>query len=181
MPALTRRRDPAAHDETWLIHYDDVHVGTIRMRPGVPTNVDQWGWTIGFYPASHRGLRASGTAKSLEMARGAFETAWRWLLPQITQADFVEYRQYRAHAAWKHAMREAGCKLPTQMPDGRSRCFCGAEIDPGNRNWPDRAGREAALARQCKARCMTFALRFPGAKSGHSLVPAPRLVRRQSA
>jgi len=26
-------------------------------------------------------------------------------------------------------MREAGCKLPTQMPDGRSRCFCGAEID----------------------------------------------------
>src|SRR6516164_7875010 len=60
MPALTRRRDPAAHDETWLIHYDDVHVGTIRMRTGVPTNVDQWGWTIGFYPASHRGLRASG-------------------------------------------------------------------------------------------------------------------------
>ena len=40
MPALTRRRDPAAHDETWLIHYDDVHVGTIRMRTGVPTNVD---------------------------------------------------------------------------------------------------------------------------------------------
>ena len=92
MPALTRRRDPAAHDETWLIHYDDVHVGTIRMRTGVPTNVDQWGWTIGFYPVSHRGLRASGTARSLDMARGAFETAWRWLLPQITQADFVEHR-----------------------------------------------------------------------------------------
>ena len=129
MPALTRRRDPAAHDETWLIHYDDVHVGTIRMRTGVPTNVDQWGWTIGFYPVSHRGLRASGTARSLDMARGAFETAWRWLLPQITQADFVEHRQHRAHEAWKHAMREAGCKLPTEMAGGRSRCFCGAEID----------------------------------------------------
>jgi hypothetical protein len=23
----------------------------------------------------------------------------------------------------------AGCKLPTQMANGRSRCFCGAEID----------------------------------------------------
>ena len=99
------------------------------MRTGVPTNVDQWGWTIGFYPASHRGLRASGTARSFDMARGAFETAWRWLLPQTTQADFVEHRRHRAREAWKHAMREAGCKLPTQMPDGRSRCFCGAEID----------------------------------------------------
>jgi hypothetical protein len=127
MPALTRRRDPAAHDETWLIHYDDVHVGTIRMRTGVPTNVDQWGWAIGSYPTSHRGLRASGTAKSFDMARGAFETAWRWLLPQTTPADFIEHRQHRAHEAWKRAMREAGCKLPTQMPDGRSRCFCGAE------------------------------------------------------
>ena len=28
MPALTRRRDPATRDETWLIPYDDVHVGT---------------------------------------------------------------------------------------------------------------------------------------------------------
>ena len=44
-------------------------------------------------------------------------------------SDFDKYRQYRAHEAWKHAMWEAGCKLPTQMPDGRSRCFCGAEID----------------------------------------------------
>jgi hypothetical protein len=32
MPALTRRRDPEAHNETWLIHYDDVHVGTISVR-----------------------------------------------------------------------------------------------------------------------------------------------------
>ena len=101
----------------------------IRMRTGVPTNVDQWGWTIGFYPASHRGLRASGTAKSFDMARGAFETAWRWLSPQVRQADFVEHRQHRAHEAWKLAMREAGCKLPTEMAGGRSRCFCGAEID----------------------------------------------------
>ncbi len=29
---------------------------------------------------------------------------------------------------WKYAMWDAGCRMPTQMPDGRSRCFCGAEI-----------------------------------------------------
>jgi hypothetical protein len=129
MPALTRRRSRDTEKETWLIHYGDVHVGTISERAGVPSDADQWGWSCGFYPASHRGLRARGTAKSFDMARGAFETAWHWLLPKITQADFDEYRQYRAHEAWKHAMWEAGCKLPTETTDGRSRCFCGAEID----------------------------------------------------
>jgi hypothetical protein len=29
-------------------------------------------------------------------------------------------------------MWDAGCKLPTQLPGGQSRCFCGAPIDiPG--------------------------------------------------
>jgi hypothetical protein len=26
-------------------------------------------------------------------------------------------------------MWDAGCRMPTQLPEGRSRCFCGAEID----------------------------------------------------
>jgi hypothetical protein len=26
-------------------------------------------------------------------------------------------------------MWDAGLKMPTQLPDGRSRCFCGAAID----------------------------------------------------
>jgi hypothetical protein len=30
------------------------------------------------------------------------------------------------------AMWEAGCQLPTQTADGRSRCFCGVEIDVTN-------------------------------------------------
>ena len=33
------------------------------MRAGVPANKDQRGWIVGFYPASDRGLRSSGTAK----------------------------------------------------------------------------------------------------------------------
>ena len=38
-------------------------------------------------------------------------------------------RVRRGLAGVAGAMWEAGCKLPTQMPDGRSRCLCGAEID----------------------------------------------------
>ena len=34
MPALTLRRDPDANQETWLIHYDDIGVGSIAMRAG---------------------------------------------------------------------------------------------------------------------------------------------------
>jgi hypothetical protein len=50
----------------------------------------------GFYPASHRGVRASGTAKSYDAARATFETAWHWLLPQLTEADFTEFRRQHA-------------------------------------------------------------------------------------
>jgi hypothetical protein len=130
MPTLTRRRDPDAQQETWLIHYGDVRVGSIGMRTGVPIDKDQWGWSVGFYPASDRGLRASGTAKTFDAARAAiFDMAWQWLLPKFTEADFTAYRRHRAFDQWKHAMWNAGLKLPTQVADGRSTCFCGAAIE----------------------------------------------------
>jgi hypothetical protein len=44
MPALTRRRDRDASQETWLIFYDGVHVGTIGLRSGNPTTFP--GWTV---------------------------------------------------------------------------------------------------------------------------------------
>jgi hypothetical protein len=96
MPALTRRRDPDANQETWLIHYDDILVGSIAMRAGVPVDRDQWSWSVAFSPACDRGLRARGTAKSFDAARAAFDTAWQWLLPKFTEADFTEYRRHRA-------------------------------------------------------------------------------------
>src|SRR5258708_23796023 len=52
MPALTSRRSRDAHAESWQIFYGDVHVGTIGVRAGVPNDVDQWGWSCGFYPGS---------------------------------------------------------------------------------------------------------------------------------
>jgi hypothetical protein len=50
------------------------------------------------------------------------------LLPKLTEADFTEHRRYRAFDAWKYAMWDAGCRLPTQVSDGRSTCFYSAEM-----------------------------------------------------
>jgi hypothetical protein len=129
MPALTRRRCPEAREECWHIYFGDVHVGTISIRSGVPVDQDQWGWQCGFYPVCHRGEDAAAT---FEQAQRNFETAWRALQPKLSEADLHAYRRQRAFVSWKYAMWEAGCKLPTQLPGGRSRCFCGAPIDiPG--------------------------------------------------
>jgi hypothetical protein len=129
MPALTRRRDPDSSHEAWRIFYDDIHVGTIGMRSGNPPGADPWSWRCGFYPGSEPGEVATGTAESFEAARAAFEAAWRAFLARRNEADFDEYRRHRASDAWKRAMWDAGCKLPTQVASGNARCFCGAVID----------------------------------------------------
>src|ERR1700757_4019959 len=128
MTTLTRRRDPDAREEVWLIFYGDVHVGTIGKRSGNPTGTDEWSWRCGFYPGSNPGKGSYGTATDFEAARAAFESARSCFLSKRTEADFEAWRRHRAATAWKYAMWEAGCKLPTQTADGWSRCFCGAEI-----------------------------------------------------
>jgi hypothetical protein len=129
VPALTRRRMQDVHQETWLIFYDDIRVGTIAERSGVPLDLDRWGWSLGFYLKSDRpGDIRSGTAATFKLAREAFNQAWQDYLPTCTAQDFLVYRRRRASEAWKHAMWAAPALLPTQTADGRSRCFCGAEI-----------------------------------------------------
>jgi hypothetical protein len=125
MPALTRRRSSDSPD-CWHVYYGDVRVGTIAVRAGVPVDVDQWGWQCGFYPPSHHGRDYAGTADTFEQARAEFEAAWREYLPKCTEADF---RRQEAWTAWKYAMWDAGCRMPTQSTSGRARCFCGATID----------------------------------------------------
>jgi hypothetical protein len=49
----------------------------VSERAGVPVDVDQWGWSCGFYHLSHRDRRAEGTAKTFAQARADFEAAWR--------------------------------------------------------------------------------------------------------
>ena len=128
MPALTRRRFPERPD-CWHVYYDDVQVGEIAGRPGVPVHVDQWGWQCGFYPLDHRGRSFGGTAASFEAARVAFEAAWKAYLPLCSEGDFTEHRRQRAWTGWKYAMHDRGLPLPTQSSDGRTPCFCGAAID----------------------------------------------------
>ena len=129
MSTLTRRRLKDQHTEQWLIFCDDIQIGSIGMRSGVPTHVDQWRWTVCFYPPSHRNVRGGGTARTFAEARAAFEQAWRVIEPQITEADRLEHRRERAWTAWKQQMWKCGCKLPAQIAGGRSQCYCGAEID----------------------------------------------------
>jgi hypothetical protein len=129
MLTLTRRRDPDARHESWRVFYGDIQIGTIGRRSGVPVRVDQWQWACPFCPVSHRGERGNGTAADFSKARIDFEAAWRRLLPKVTEADFTEHRRERARTAWKYEMWSAGCMLPTQSPEGRSRCFCGATLD----------------------------------------------------
>jgi hypothetical protein len=42
MPHLTRRRDRNARQESWLIYYGDVQVGSIDPRAGNPTESGPW-------------------------------------------------------------------------------------------------------------------------------------------
>jgi hypothetical protein len=128
MPVLTRRRSNDPHRDVWDIFYDNVVVGHIARRGGVPVSAPQWGWSVGFYPGCEPGQYRSGVSENVQAARTGFEEAWQRLVPMLTEADFDECRRARAFQDWKHRMWESGCKLPTQERGGRSRCFCGAEI-----------------------------------------------------
>jgi hypothetical protein len=129
MHALTRRRVQGVHQQCWHVFFGDVHVRTIAQRAGVPHDVDQWGWACGFYPVTHPLTHADGTAETFEQARADFEAAWAEYLPRCTPADFEEYRRQRALTEWKHAMDDTGTKMPTALPNGRWRYFCGATIN----------------------------------------------------
>lgn len=113
MPAhahLTRRRSTDAREECWQIYYDDVRVGTIALRTGIPPGRPPWGWNCGFYPGSEPGEYRSGIAETFDQARAAFEAAWRVFLSKRTEADFQAWRDQqvwteRKYAAWKKGER----------------------------------------------------------------------------
>lgn len=71
-----------------------------------------------------------GTAPTFGQARADFEAAWPVFLANRTEADFDAWRHNRAWTAWKYAMWDARCRMPTQVAELRSRCFCAAQIGP---------------------------------------------------
>jgi hypothetical protein len=125
MSTLTRRREKDVQQESWRIFYGDVQVGWIGEARRPSSN---GAGGCGFYPLTHRGVRADGIAETFDQARSEFEDAWRDYPPRCTEVDFEEYRRQEAWTAWKYAMWDAGCRMPTQTVDDRARCFCGVEI-----------------------------------------------------
>ena len=88
-----------------------------------------WAWSCGFYPGCDRRTQMSaGNDDSFDGAKAAFQAAWSRLQPQITPAMIAEWREQQAFTAWKYAMWDAGCQMPTQSKVGRSKCYCGKEI-----------------------------------------------------
>jgi hypothetical protein len=126
-PPIPRRQD------CWHVYYGDIHVGTIARRTGCPVDVDQWEWRCGFYPGIEPGRHQDGTAIDFASARADFEAAWRAVQPTLTDPEFQRSRDQRDATAWKYAMWNSHMKMPTQMPNGRSRCFCGADRHPRRR------------------------------------------------
>ena len=112
MPALTRRRDPEAHKETWRIYYGDVHVGTIARSVGNPSAAPQWQWRCGFYPGSDPGECRGGVAPTFDQARAHFEAAWRVFSARRTQADYQAWRDQRDWTERKYAMWDRGERFP---------------------------------------------------------------------
>jgi hypothetical protein len=131
MTALTRRRSVNSHRTTWHIYFEDVRVGTIGRRAGVPTSADQWSWSLGFYPGTEPGAHQYGSAESFGAARTAFDIAWERLRPTLTGESFESWRRSRDFHAWKYRMWDTGHRMPTQTRDGWPTCFCGEPVPIG--------------------------------------------------
>ncbi len=116
---LTRRRDQTENLEQWSIWDGDVRVGLMRHVNTIGSGV-AWQWSCWG--------GATGAEETFEGARAAFQRAWDLVKPTITEAERDAFRYQEAFAAWKYAMWDAGCRMPTQSPDGWSVCFCGARI-----------------------------------------------------
>lgn len=128
MNALTRRRLDTENLESWGIFDGDVRVGGLTKVNGTGSQV-LWQWACGFYPGCNKRTQQSGgNCETFDEAKARFQETWDRLEPQITPAMRTEWLEHQAFTAWKYAMHEAGCRMPTQNATGRSRCFCGADL-----------------------------------------------------
>ena len=117
MPALTRRRYPERQD-CWHVFYGDVHVGTIAILPGLPVDVDQWGWDIGFYPGTKPRQERGGTPETFDQARADSRPHGGICCRRSPEADFDRWREARDSTARKYAMwqRRESCRARSRTP-----------------------------------------------------------------
>jgi hypothetical protein len=127
MPELTRRRDPEAQHETWLIHYGDIQVDVIAERVGNPISTASWQRAWGFYPGSHQNIQeASLGASSKRAAPSTSRGSPSW--PSARTAISMPIAVTAPSTPGSKPYGLQGLQLPTQAADGRAVCFCGAAI-----------------------------------------------------
>ncbi|QOZ69134.1 hypothetical protein SAMN05192541_109286 [Bradyrhizobium arachidis] len=141
------RRSDNPHGEIWLVYFDEVRIGTIGERAGVPVHADQWAWSVGFYPDMDPGRQRSGIHSSFDAAREAFEAAWSALLPNLSENAFAEWRRDRDWRAEVAQKRARGEKLASEIIRSTlMRCPCGTTFDSWkpDESYPHRAHIYAA-------------------------------------
>jgi hypothetical protein len=127
-PALTRRRDRSSlHHEAWHVYYGDVRVGSISKQVGT-LGTEGWRWACGFYPGMEP-PHQEGIVGTFELARSAFEQAWKCILPTLTEAQFQEWRRDRDFHVAIRAKPDRGEKLSTEIATSMMRCVCGVMFD----------------------------------------------------
>ena len=135
MPALTRRRDRDASQETWLIFYDgDIRAGTVALRSGQPTTTEPWEWSCGFYWLSGGRLRLGHRGDilgSTQGLRGGMED-----LPRKTRwGRFSGLARPARPDRTEYALFDAGLRPPSpewepgKPCDTRMKCRCGEVFD----------------------------------------------------
>lgn len=104
-------------------------MGGIGIRAGVPVDVDQWGWSVGFYPGRHPSDSISGSAATYELCRAEWFKAWARYLPGCTEEAFQEWRDHNEWTTDKYTLWDAGYRNLT-IP---LKCKCGQSFDAGDR------------------------------------------------
>jgi len=85
----TRRRSDNAHQETWHVYFDDVHIGSIGERAGVPVDVDQWSWRCWLLsPVTSRDSENRYSERLTRSKRAPHFAAWAQIEPMVTDANF---------------------------------------------------------------------------------------------
>ncbi|MGY8711951.1 hypothetical protein RAD16_39970 [Bradyrhizobium sp. 18BD] len=70
----------------------------------MPTDGDQWTWSIGFYPGTEPSLHRGASTTTLEDARTAFNRAGQQFTTKLTEENCEGWRRDRDFHAWKHRM-----------------------------------------------------------------------------
>jgi hypothetical protein len=124
---LTRRPDKDPHRRGWFVYFNDVRVGHIGIRAGVPVDEDQWGWSSDSIPAviqASTPMERRGRS-SRKPGRDSSRRAPRRTTSCTGGAATSMPGKYRMH--------DEGLKLPTQNTNGVTRCVCG---DASEMNYP---------------------------------------------